>query len=513
MSTVHEIERMRRDIGDAELVEMSVSGQPDAFDVLVRRHQRAVYGAAFAVVANREAALDVLQESFIAAYRQLHTLDDGSRFGPWVYGIARNQAKRLRRVSNRHAFRERPLLETEAAPNGPQADTLAERISDALAALTDTQADVVTLFYMEGYSIAECAAILEVPQGTIKRRLHDARQRLKKEMTDMVKQHLKEFELPEDYRVVIDKPAPIHNTSPSLVWFRDRWILLWQDGVPWEPYDGPFWFWISESADGRNWSEPKRLDIQPQWQALPKLCVQGDELAMHTHHHHYGLRIHSSENLTQWTEWPMIHAFDVGRSDVFSIGVDLFLIYPIWRPHDLGDAVEMLKSSDSGVSWTWLNQPYASNKNGITDAAGCAFDGRIIAVWRGHEYPVGAENPNNVYICRSEDDGRSWTDPVLVEPLSTKRGSFSLQILRAPDGRLAISQEVCTEYTAGTGEIWVAISGDGGQTWQDRGIYSTGELRSPAIAFAPDGSLMIAGSSRTDDEARPWVIHSHVEHQ
>ena len=186
-------------ISDAAFVEIALSGDSKAFDALVKRFQRAVHAVAFAVVADREAALDVLQESFIAAYRQLHTLDDPSKFGHWICGIARNQAKRLRRTRNRRNLRELPLPEMEAVWERSQTETLAESIRDALTSLTEIQADVVTLFYMEGYSIAECSLLLDVPQGTIKRRLHDARQRLKKEMTDMVKENLKEFKLPDEY--------------------------------------------------------------------------------------------------------------------------------------------------------------------------------------------------------------------------------------------------------------------------------------------------------------------------
>ena len=193
-------------LGDAELVKMAVSGDSKAFDSLVKRFQRAVHAVAFAVVGDREAALDVLQESFIAAYHQMHTLNDPGKFGPWICGIARNQAKRVRRVRYRHTNRELPMSEMETASEKSQTNTLAESIRDALASLTETQADVVTLFYMEGYSVAECSLLLEVPQGTIKRRLHDARQRLKREMTDMVKNTFQNSRCPRIIELLSIKP-------------------------------------------------------------------------------------------------------------------------------------------------------------------------------------------------------------------------------------------------------------------------------------------------------------------
>jgi len=155
----------RLEMSDARLAEMALLGESAAFDTLVRRFQRAVYAVAFAALSDREAALDVLQESFISAYRQLHQLDDPAKFGPWVCGIARNQAKQHIRSRSRIASRELPMPEEEAAVIEQRPDRLAEEIGGALACLTETQADVIALFYMEGYSIAESAALLGVPQG------------------------------------------------------------------------------------------------------------------------------------------------------------------------------------------------------------------------------------------------------------------------------------------------------------------------------------------------------------
>jgi Neuraminidase (sialidase) len=100
-------------------------------------------------------------------------------------------------------------------------------------------------------------------------------------------------------------------------------------------------------------------------------------------------------------------------------------------------------------------------------------------------------------------------EPCLVEVLDVAkpRVSNSLQIAVHED-TLAIAQEVQTDYY--NSEVWLAISRDGGQTWPEKAVYSPGALREPAIAFAADGSLLIAGSSRTGDEARPWVVHSRI---
>ena len=147
------------ELSDGWLVELARAGEAGAFDVLVHRFQRAVYATAFAAVTDCEAAQDVLQESWTAAYRQLRKLDDPGKFGPWVCGIARNQARQYLRSQGRRAARELPLAEMDEVPV-PATDDSLWQIREALALLTAPQAELITLFYMEGYSIRECAGVL-----------------------------------------------------------------------------------------------------------------------------------------------------------------------------------------------------------------------------------------------------------------------------------------------------------------------------------------------------------------
>jgi len=557
---------MTRRNSDYRLVEAAVAGDSKAFDELVTRYQRAVYAMAFAIVADREAALDVLQESFIAAYKQMESLDDSNHFGPWICGIARNQAKRLRRVRHRYFSRELPLPETEIASQQSQANILLERTHDALASLTPMQANAVTLYYMEGYSIAECAGLLEVPQGTIKRRLHDARQRLKKEMADMVEKHLKDFALPEDYRVVIDKPTKIHTTRPALAYFKDRWIIIWQDGVPWEPYDGPFWFWLAESSDGKNWSEPRKLEIpkgcdamryNPDYLQLMSVCVLGDRLVFVTQQFAGHADMYSSEDTINWTVHPRFRMGIIGRPSLFSSGNDLYMIYPSGIP-DCGYRVDIIRSSDGGFSWTWLNSPYWGDGH-IYDVAGVVIGGKIYVAWReilGKWIPTGevsgevhwrrhvtavededvqeGELTQRVWMGKSDDGGQTWDhrvwkpqeypgnsgltifplpekpEPQLIEVLDISKPFYSNSLkLASFNDVMALAQEVRKADCAI--DVWVALSNDGGKTWPEKAIYSDNALSEPAIAFAPDGTLVLAGSSRTGSKARPWVVHSRVE--
>ena len=207
--------KWKSEVTDAELVGLAVVGDKEAFDLLVKRYQRAVYAMAFAVLSDSEAAQDVLQDTFLAAYCSLKNLEDPSRFGAWIYAITRNRARGYYRSRRRRNAREICLDAIELAER-VEVSERAEAIRHALSSLSESQADVITLYYMEGYSVFECATLLETSIGNIKRRLYDARQRLKKEMTSMIRKHLPEFALPKDYKVVIDTSGKVCTTQTVL---------------------------------------------------------------------------------------------------------------------------------------------------------------------------------------------------------------------------------------------------------------------------------------------------------
>ena len=327
----------------------------------------------------------------------------------------------------------------------------------------------------------------------------------------MVEQTFKDNALPEAFRIVVGEPSRTRTTSPSLAWFRDRWILVWQDGKRGERWDGPYWSMLSESRNGREWSEPRRLDMPEQVHCLPKLCVWRDELFMFTHCYHRGVRVARSRDLLAWDPGAVMRMGDAGRGSLFGGEDYLFLAHPHWcQLRDHGDSVELMRSSDSR-SWPWLTAPCPHRGHGTLDATGVVHNGRIYAVWRDHEY---ADEPvREVHVAWSDDGGITWAHPVLIESLSVKHGSCTLSASVAPDGSIAVAQGVSKEDEKGwtqESRIQMAISRDRGKTWPETLEYATGALIGPAIAFAPDGSLVLAASTGVESGAQPWVVHSRV---
>lgn len=141
-----------------------------AFLDAVRRDQAMLYRVAYTLLHNGEDCNDALQDAVVNAWRRLHTLRDEKAFRAWMTRITVNCAKDMLR---RRRLETVELTETIAAP--PVADPA---LSDALARLKEGLRLPITLYYMEGLSVAEIAQAMRLPQGTVKNRLARGRKKL-----------------------------------------------------------------------------------------------------------------------------------------------------------------------------------------------------------------------------------------------------------------------------------------------------------------------------------------------
>jgi RNA polymerase sigma-70 factor (ECF subfamily) len=144
-----------------------------------------IYRLSFAILGDEAEARDATQETFLAAWRRIHSLREPDRFDGWLQRIAVNSARMALRARGRRLVREIPSGDVEALaavadrsrvlpPERPDAELLAA----ALDRLPGDQRTILVLHHLEGHGLAELAAILEVPVGTVKSRLHTARQAL-----------------------------------------------------------------------------------------------------------------------------------------------------------------------------------------------------------------------------------------------------------------------------------------------------------------------------------------------
>jgi len=162
-------------------VERARRGEPAAIAELYRLYWRAARAAAYGVTGDLSLAEDAASEAFSAAMSGLADLRDTQRFGPWLRTIVVRTARRFKSASSaRKGIQPQALANTEAAAPGENLEQqeLAALIREAVASLPAILREAISLFYFEGYSVEDAARFLGVPAGTLKRRLHDGRQRL-----------------------------------------------------------------------------------------------------------------------------------------------------------------------------------------------------------------------------------------------------------------------------------------------------------------------------------------------
>jgi len=159
-------------------VERARRGEPAALAELYRRYWRAARAAAYGVSGDFTRAEDAASEAFCAAIESLHALREADRFGPWLRTIVRRTARRLQAAERRKpAFT--PREKEDEAPNiRLEQQELAASVREVVARLPPTLREAICLFYFEGYHTDEAARFLGIPTGTLKRRLHEGRQRL-----------------------------------------------------------------------------------------------------------------------------------------------------------------------------------------------------------------------------------------------------------------------------------------------------------------------------------------------
>jgi RNA polymerase sigma-70 factor (ECF subfamily) len=169
---------------EADLLARARGGSLLAFEEIVKRYERRVYGIALRIVRRHEVADDVAQEAFMRAHQALSTFDLGRPFGPWICRIAANLA--INHVRSPEA-REAPLPEGHAetpAPGRGALDLVLERearevLERALGDLPAEQRAVFALRTFEELSYREIADALGISIGTVMSRLSRARERLR----------------------------------------------------------------------------------------------------------------------------------------------------------------------------------------------------------------------------------------------------------------------------------------------------------------------------------------------
>ena len=186
---------------DLVIVRKIQAGDVDAFDSLIFKYRERVYSVIYNLTSNREDASDLTQETFIKAFQSINRFKGKSSFFTWLYRIALNTSlTHLRKNKLRRFFSFEKMVEedhtegfienlkTESDSDKAALMTeLQERLNDAFQKLSVKHRTVITLFEIDGLSHKEIADIVGTSIGTVRSRLHYAKQFLQGELKDYIR--------------------------------------------------------------------------------------------------------------------------------------------------------------------------------------------------------------------------------------------------------------------------------------------------------------------------------------
>lgn len=184
---------------DRDLVARSQAGEREAFAVLVARYQRRAYAVALGMVHNHDDALDVVQDAFVKAHRNIGGFHGNASFYTWLYRIVVNLC-----IDRARTRKRRPQVEfdetyereqaagvgVDVMPHLADSDPMRNlsrrelglQIDKALATLSENHRSILLLREVDGLSYEELAEVLQISRGTVMSRLFHARKNMQKEL-------------------------------------------------------------------------------------------------------------------------------------------------------------------------------------------------------------------------------------------------------------------------------------------------------------------------------------------
>jgi RNA polymerase sigma-70 factor, ECF subfamily len=190
------------ELSDNELIVQAQGGSTGAFEQLVHRYDRQVLSMAARFTGNNEDAKDVYQEVFLRVYRALPRFEFRSQFSTWLYRIVKNvclthqqQARKEPQVSLDQPFESaegsQPLTLLDTLPDksatdqGAMDSEISEHVQAAMNDLSPKQKIVFVMRHFEGYKLREIASVMNCTEGTVKKYLFTATERMRKNLREV----------------------------------------------------------------------------------------------------------------------------------------------------------------------------------------------------------------------------------------------------------------------------------------------------------------------------------------
>lgn len=201
------------------------TGDPQAFDAVVRYFRNSALRYAYAKLGDRDLADDAVQESFIQAYAHLPALREPAAFAVWFRIIVSRCCTRVLRRNLPAVVSLDDVSDTPSAAGDPfdavSEQELVRRVHDAIAGLPEHERSVTQLFCMDGYSYKEVAEMLKIPVTTVTNRLHSSRARLRAEVLGATEKPKKERIMALTYETTTRKMLKGESTITIRVMTKD----------------------------------------------------------------------------------------------------------------------------------------------------------------------------------------------------------------------------------------------------------------------------------------------------
>ncbi len=155
---------------DRELIKAAIEGDPDNFEMLIPLFSRRLFAVAFAILQDREEAEDVVQETFLRAFKSRWRLRDPDKFPAFITAIARNRARDLYRKKRPVPLQDdAPEIADESAPRPDgQASDVSQCVLSALSALPEQHRLAVTLRYLDGMDYDSIERTMSLSNGALR---------------------------------------------------------------------------------------------------------------------------------------------------------------------------------------------------------------------------------------------------------------------------------------------------------------------------------------------------------
>lgn len=181
---------------DYKFVSLCKKGDVDAFEVLVKKHQKKMLNIAYRMIGSYEEACEIVQDSFVSAYKAIRDFEGKAKFSTWLYTIVMNLSKNRLKQLKTQLYHEQvsiddPVLtddgniKAESVSNEPsileqlEKKEFQQKVQGCINSIDDEFKDVLILRDIQGFSYDEISKMLKIAEGTVKSRLFRSREALK----------------------------------------------------------------------------------------------------------------------------------------------------------------------------------------------------------------------------------------------------------------------------------------------------------------------------------------------